>query len=67
MNLALKKELSKSQNCLYHKNSCKQNIRLGIRVSSVVKVRVRFKIRLYDFVAVPASDHFAELPPGQDS
>jgi hypothetical protein len=38
-------------------------------VSSVVKVRVkvRFKIRLYDLVAVSASDHSAELPQGQDS
>jgi hypothetical protein len=40
---------------------------LGIRVSIVVKVRVkvRFKIRFDAFVAVPASDHSAELPPGQ--
>ena len=34
---------------------------LGIRVSSVVKVRVmdmfRFKIRFYNFMAVPGSDH----------
>ena len=38
---------------------------LGIRLSSVIKVR--YKIRFYDFVAVPASDHSVELPPGQDS
>jgi hypothetical protein len=43
------------------------NLRLGIRVSSVVNVRVRFKIRFYDFVAVPASDHSAKLPPEQYS
>ena len=44
------------------------NFRLGFRGSSVatvrVRVRVRFKIRFDDFVAVPASDHSAELPPG---
>ena len=34
-------------------------------ISSVVKVR--FKIRFYDFVAVPAIDRFAKLPPEQDS
>ena len=39
----------------------------GIRVSSMVEVSVRFKIRFDDFVAVPASDQFAELPPGEDS
>ena len=33
---------------------------------SVVKVRVRFKIRFYDFVAVLASDQSAELLPEQD-
>ena len=44
------------------KKKCVFNLRwwLGIRVSSVVKVRVkvriRFKIRFDDFVAVPASD-----------
>ena len=38
-----------------------------VRVSSVVKVRVKFKIRLYDFVAVPPSDHSPELPPELDS
>ena len=38
---------------------------LGIRVNSLVKVR--FKIRFYDFVAVPASDHSAELPPVHES
>ena len=45
------------------------NIRLGlgITVSSVVKVRVRFKIRLCEFVAVPASDHSAELAPVHES
>ena len=44
---------------------------LGIRVSSVVKVRVTVRvmsqIRCYDFVAMPANDHSAELPPKQDS
>jgi hypothetical protein len=47
----------------------KINLRLGlgIRVISVVKVRVRFKICFYSFLAVPASDHSAELPPKQDS
>ena len=40
---------------------------LGIRVSSVVNVRVRFKIRFDNFVAAPSSDHSAELPPEQDS
>jgi hypothetical protein len=29
-------------------------------------IKVRFKIRFMT-VAVPASDHFAELPPEQDS
>jgi hypothetical protein len=29
-------------------------------------IRVWIKVRLYDFVAVPASDHSAELPPEQD-
>ena len=38
-----------------------------VRVSSVVKVRVRCQIPFYDFVAVPASDRSAELPPEQDS
>lgn len=28
---------------------------------------LRLGLGLYDFVAVPASDHSAELPPGQDS
>jgi hypothetical protein len=28
--------------------------------------KVRFKIRFYDIVAVPASDYSAELPPEQD-
>ena len=41
--------------------------RLGIRVSSVVKVRVRFQIRFWDFVTVPASDYSEELLPKQDS
>jgi hypothetical protein len=37
-------------------------------VSSVVEIRVnvRFKFRLSDFVAVPAIDRSAELPPRQD-
>jgi hypothetical protein len=59
---------------LYHKNVCfclNLRLELDIRVSSVVtvgvKVSVSYKIRLYDFMAVPASDHSAELPPGQDS
>jgi hypothetical protein len=42
-------------------------LRLGIRVNSVVKVRVTFKIRFYDFVDVLASDLSAELPREQDS
>ena len=44
-------------------------LELDIRVSSVVKVRVkirvRFQIRLYDIVAVPAIDHSTELPAEQ--
>jgi hypothetical protein len=40
-------------------------LRLGIRASSVVKVRV--KVRLNYFVAVPASDHSADRPPKHDS
>ena len=39
----------------------------SIIVKARVKVRVRFKIRFYDFVAVPASDHSAEMPPELDS
>jgi hypothetical protein len=39
-------------------------------LSSVVKVRikvkVRFQIRLYDFVAVPAIDHSVKMPSQQD-
>lgn len=45
----------------------KESVWLGIRVSSVVMVNVRFKIRCYDFVALPSGDHSAELPPGQDT
>lgn len=41
--------------------------KFSVRVSNVVKVRVRFKLRFYDFVVVPASDHSAELRPEQDS
>ena len=40
---------------------------LCIRVSSVVTVMVRLKIRFYDFMAVPASDHSEELPPEEYS
>ena len=40
-------------------------LRLGIKVSCVVTVRV--KVRLNDFVAVPASGHSAERPPEHDS
>ena len=56
-----------SQNCLYLKMYLR--LGLGIRVSSIVKVMVRvgFKIRCDDLVAVPASDHSAELSPEQDS
>ena len=43
------------------------NLRLGVGISISSVVRVGFKILLYDFVAVPASDHSAEMPPGQDS
>jgi hypothetical protein len=32
-----------------------------------LNVRVRFQIRIYDFVAVPARDLSADLPPEQDS
>ena len=57
-----------SKNVLYGKNVLfSLNLRSGldIRVSSVV--RVRFKNRFSDFVAVPASAHSAELPPEQGS
>ena len=43
------------------------NLRSGIMVSSVVRVKVMLKIRWDDFVAVPASDCSAELPPEHDS
>lgn len=34
-------------------------LELGIKVSSVVMVRARFKNRFFDLVAVPTSDHSA--------
>jgi hypothetical protein len=51
----------------------KMYLRLGLdnRVILVVKVRVkfrvRFQIRSYDSVAMPARDHSKELPPESDS
>jgi hypothetical protein len=45
------------------------NLMLGLGISSVVKVGVKVRIGLdfWDFVAWSASDHYAELPPEQES
>ena len=46
-------------------------LRLGLavwlRLGLGIRVKVRFQIRLYDFGAVPASDHSTELLPDHDS
>ena len=65
-----------SQNCLQYTVKIHENknvffdanlgLWLGIMVSNWVTVGVGFKMKLYDFVAVPASDHPAVLPQGQD-
>ena len=49
----------------------RHKVRVRHKISRVVKVRVKvtdtFKIRFYDFLAVPASDYHAELSPVHES
>jgi hypothetical protein len=45
----------------------KLGIRLAVRLMFGLKVRFRFKIRLYDFVNVPASDYPTEPPAVHES
>ena len=54
-----------SQNWLYRKQSYEKKKKFCLNLSSMVKFR--FKIRFYDIVAVPASDHPVELPPVHES